>query len=585
MGGPTQCAEHSARNNRRDGYSVISGTRGRRLAAAITLGATLLVGVAGCATTEDDIHRWADTLQGPRKLVAILVHSKYPMALRVEAAMTLIRMKARKGKRVGIQGDDDNMGLVGALAQLAPAERREIVTRMVPQLIAVMEQPPPKGEEGRAAPPDPSFPFKDAAFALLTHNDGALVTDAETRQKLKVALVDWTMVDFPARVDESSQIYGIEQILKYLQADGVRRLPDLIQPDAPKIDLISKLVAELGDEATKTRASEKLVVVAKDINSEQWIERKKPDVARANKASKLEPNERQFRAQLEQYQEEELLRAFSSMKLVGEQPVVTYLLAFAADSSHPAKRRAAALAALEGNLDENNKPQIDEILKLARADDTPDEVRDQALRRVGEMPRALVINDLYELFGHSNWKVRWMAAELVLKMSRTNQVAEFMDHLRGVEGMSLTEAWRYGTLIGSMKGEPKPSELVAKYSTDDNPVQARVSALGYYFENGSKEDLPKIKQYEDDKTATPKCKPDSPGCEWKCTVGEGKDAKTYDITTVGEFVKYCVEPALEKRSEAEATGQKDSDGKDEKQDENQDEKKNEKQDENQDEKK
>ena len=47
--------------------------------------------------------------------------------------------------------------------------------------------------------------------------------------------------------------------------------------------------------------------------------------------------------QLDQYQEEELLRIFASMKRVGQKPVVDYLLEFAQDKNQAPKRRAAAL--------------------------------------------------------------------------------------------------------------------------------------------------------------------------------------------------------------------------------------------------
>src|SRR5690606_34902762 len=159
-----------------------------------------------------------------------------------------------------------------------------------------------------------------------------------------------------------------------------------------------------------------------------------------------------FAQQLQAYQEEELIRVFSSMKRVGGAPVVDFLLAFAVDSKRPEKQRAAALAALERNIDKKNAEHISRLLQLASADDTPDEVRDQALRRVGELPREMVIQKLYGLFGHDNWKVRWLAAELILQMSEAKHIDEFMDQLGKVKHMSLTEPLRYGKLLGQLKG-------------------------------------------------------------------------------------------------------------------------------------
>ena len=57
--------------------------------------AASLVGASACRTGVEDVHRWATTAQGPGKIVAVMTHDKYPDPLRVEAAMTLVRMKPR----------------------------------------------------------------------------------------------------------------------------------------------------------------------------------------------------------------------------------------------------------------------------------------------------------------------------------------------------------------------------------------------------------------------------------------------------------------------------------------------------------
>ena len=64
--------------------------------------AVSMAGSIACRTSVDDVHRWANTQQGPRKIVAVMTHDKYPDELRIEAAMTLVRMKPRSGRRVGI---------------------------------------------------------------------------------------------------------------------------------------------------------------------------------------------------------------------------------------------------------------------------------------------------------------------------------------------------------------------------------------------------------------------------------------------------------------------------------------------------
>lgn len=519
----------------------------RRPHSTFLLALTLGLSVAGCRTNSEDIERWANTAQGPRKLVAVLTHDKYPMDLRLEAALTLVKMKPRGGRRVGIQGTDEQPGLVGALQRMDPANRSAIVAQLVPSLIKEIVKVPPPAQAGQAPPPDPATPYKDAAFALLVTDGGSLVADPKLQQELRTALAVWASTNFSARLDDSSQLFGLEQVMRELKSEGVRKLPDLMVPGASKVDRMADLVADFGDAETKLRASQKLVAIAQQTNSEEWIKQKAPAVEQANKASKLNPKPEQFRAQLEQYQEEELLRVFASMKRVGGQPAVDYLLNFAQDTSQSVKKRASALAALQGNLDRNNPNHANVVLNLASANDTPDQVRDVALQRVGEFPRATVVDRLYSLFNNDNWKVRWVAGELILRMSDTSQLPEFFDKLGKARGMSITEPLRYGSIISGMKGPKAPKEAIAPYLGTPNPVEARLTALGYYYAAGTPDDLNQLSSFATDKTRTPECKKDSKECEWKCEVTVGDKQETKDIKTLGEFFEFCVKPQVIKR--------------------------------------
>src|SRR5688572_21727694 len=89
--------------------------RGARFATVLALcvaTAAAGLGSSGCRVNEDDVHRWENTLHGPDKLRAVLLHDKYDNALRVEAAMSLIRMKPRSGRRVGITLMADTLAAV-----------------------------------------------------------------------------------------------------------------------------------------------------------------------------------------------------------------------------------------------------------------------------------------------------------------------------------------------------------------------------------------------------------------------------------------------------------------------------------------
>lgn len=504
--------------------------------------ATTLALTAGCRTGVDDVHRWANTQQGPRKIVAVMSRDKYPHELRVEAAMTLIRMKPRSGRRVGIDE------LVSGLGNLPAPERAKIVGGMVPILVEEIRRPPPQAAEGQARPVDPTFPYKDAAFALLTSEGQALVESKRQQADLEAALADWVLADFGPRMDESSQAYGMGQLLARLGADGVRRLPQLIAPEAEKVGSIAGFVADFGDEATKMQTSTRLVKVAREVDSAAWLQRKAPVLQKANETSGHKVEGKRFQAQLVQYREEELMRVLSSLKKVGQPPAVDYLLALAQRTDVPEKRRAAALAALEGHVDKKNADHAKRLLDLAGGDATPDVVRDLAMRRVGELPRKQVIESLYALFQHDNWKVRWVAAELALKMSETSHLREFMTKLSSIRHMAITEPIRYGKLIGSMGGKRLTASSVEPYARTAERVPVRLTALGYYLEYGTPADLPLVKRYQDDSARVPGCASGSQQCEWRCEISREGKRVVQAIRDVGEFVRYCVEPAIAKRA-------------------------------------
>ena len=331
----------------------------------------------------------------------------------------------------------------------------------------------------------------------------------------------------------------------------MKGLPKLITPGQDKVSGIAGLIAEVGDGATKTAASVALVKVAEAVNSKAWLDRKTPELKAANKASGLDVKEAQFKKQLERYQEEELLRTFASMKQVGQKPSVDFLIEFASNKAQDPKRRAAALAAIQGHLDRKDEAQINQIFGLASADDTPPPVRDQAMRRLGELPRKQVVSRLYTLFKNDNWRIRLLAAELVLKMSETKHLDEFMKELGQVRQQAMTEPLHYGALIGRLNGKPSPESLVDKYSgPGTNPVPVRLAALGYYYEHGTNLQLAKVAAFTADRTGVPNCPANAKDCEWKCEYSEGESRATKDIATVGEFVTYCVKPAMEGRAPA-----------------------------------
>jgi hypothetical protein len=499
--------------------------------------------VAGCRVGSKDVKRWGMTEHGPDKLIAVVSHEKYDWNLRVEAGLELLTMKPRNGRRIGITR------LVEAMALLSPEERKALVGRMAPTLVAQMKVPPPAAA-GANAPADPSYPYKDAAMAMLTYDKAVLVADDAARKQLTDALIDWSQHDFERRIDNTTQMFGMEQMMRAIGPAAAKGLPALITPESTKFDRIATIVAELGDDATKQATAQKLVELAKYTASQTWVDKAKPGVEEANKVSKITASPAQLAAQLAQYQDEALTKVFAAIKKVGTRPAVDYCLGVGADKSQSEKRRQAALAALEGRLDRNNPGDVERILAIAAAEDTPDPVRDLAFQRVGEMPRDQVIGKLYTLFGAKKWKVRWVSASLVLTMSSTTQLAEFMSKLPPgpAAGFALTEPMTYGAKIEKMAVKDGKSPRDAVMAFLKNPsVAVRTTALGYFYANGKAADLPLVEPFRADKAPVPKV--DDPEAKWQCEVpkADGKETEPKDIKTVGEFVQFCVEPAMKGR--------------------------------------
>jgi hypothetical protein len=496
--------------------------------------------LVGCHVNESDVKRWATTEHGPDKLVAVLTHDKYDWQLRDEAALELMQMKPRSGRRVGINR------LVEALAQLTPDDRKRIVGDIRPTIVAQLKQAPPAAAPGAPAPADPSYAYKDATMAILTYDRAVLVSDDADRKEFTDGLIYWSQHDFDRRLDNTTQMFGMEQLMRTIGAPAVKGLPVLITPESTKYDRIASLVSEIGDQQTKEATAAKLVELAKYTNSQAWLDKQKAGVDEANKASKITATPDQLQRQLVQFQDESLNKVFAAIKKVGTRPAVDYCLAVASDKTQNEKRRQAALAALEGRLDRSVPGDIEKVLALAAADETPDSVRDLAFQRIGEMPRDQVVGKLYSLFGSRKWKVRWVAANTVLRMSSTDQLPEFMARLP-VAGLALSEPLTYGGNIDKMtvKG-PKPRDAVMPFLREGS-VTARLTALGYFYAAGKASDAGLLNQFDGDRTLIPRT--DDPEGKWQCEVAkaDGKESETKDVKDVGDFVRFCVLPAIKTR--------------------------------------
>lgn len=517
-------------------------------AAALT--ACSVVAVSGCAVSDGDIHHWELTENGPEKLYAVMTHDKYPWPLRYEAAMAMVRMKPRGGQHIGLETLLKALESKDALSQTA---RDKIVSDIGPKIMEQMQQKPVTLADGAII--DPSVPYKDAAYGLYT--EPSLVSDEKLKSDLATAVAAWVQTDFETRLDNRSQSYGVEQIMRALGPVAVKSLPSYIREESTKVDRIASLVAEIGDDETKKKASEALVLLAKRIDSKEWVDKARQLVNESNaKAKAASPGlpdvtPAQVDQQLKDYQKGELEKILGSMKKVGQRPIIEWLLAYASDQTKTTDLRKAAIAAMQGNVDKNNVSDVDRFYNILKDDKNPDEVRGLALERLGELSRENVVPKLYALFDGKKWQVRMDSGRKlieILKPMDEKAIADFMKHLPQTKDQKFgrNEGVVYGASMAAMEpvGGKKPRDILNGY-LQAKEIGPRLTAIGQYW-GAKKDDAKAIMSLQEDATPVPHCE-DADKCGWECQVPKpnSKDLETKKITTVGEFVKYCVIPSLE----------------------------------------
>jgi hypothetical protein len=539
----------------------------------------LIAAAVACRVNKDDLARWKKTVNGPDKLIAVLTHDKYEKDLRVEAAWSLLEMPRRGGQAIGLAR------LLEELERLPVSERRDILDGVWKRLKPKVEQPINVAGDGKFS--DPAVLYKDATFAFYT--DDKLDIDAKMRDEMTAALTEWAvgrkedaaekrLQSFEVRMENTMQAYGVEQVLRKLGLPAAKQLPSLLTaPSALKsqrLDSMARIVVDVKPSATEKGAQEiydkardelsaNFAVILKNTLGDGFINAVKGEI---DEALKKAPNGKQVLDNPENYKKymndvrnERLTGLFAIAKQVGRKPVVDVLMSVAVDEKADPKHRALALAALEGNIDTNNTDSLKSFLAIGRSG-APDEVKHGAMLRITAYPPDQATRAYYELFDNPNWKVRYDGAmriiDLMHKVGDKTKTTpkEFLAKLPRDEKtkMALGEPSAYGSALAQLQ-----PELKAKEAIDDalrgKPFGAMMTALGWYYAKGTKEDLTGVlEKHEKDKTPVPKCKEDEE-CGWEkpgCPVPKGSDVEYKPINTVGDYVQFCVKPEIEKRVHA-----------------------------------
>jgi hypothetical protein len=515
-----------------------------RASWAVRLAAPLLfLGLASaCAVTEEDIVRWETTQRGPGRIVAVLMADKYDDGLRIRAGVALVEMEPRTGDHA-INGLDE---LQHALEQLPEETRARIVDGMAPQLIAIM-----RGEGAGAAPADADtvppiqIRAKDASYLIIGWGS------PETRSALTDGIVGWFVEDFNGR--NLAGTYSAEQVVRALGAPAASRLVDAMTARIPQAALvqIANLIAQIGDDATKARAAERVVAVETEMEGAEfgaWLtERYRSQLTERGITRSDAEISVGVEANRELYITEGALPAMHH--LAGQAVVVNRLLAIAQVATPTAPttaaaletRRVTALQAMEGHV---RGDQVAALLAIALATTNSDRIRDYAFDRIADSHDRSVLPQLWPLATQDGtarrdaWRERWRVGSLLLTLGGPDVVVEWFTRLPAIRDVRYAreELHGYAERLAQMRPEPT-STVRAQLTSPDWWDQA--IALYYFERTGTEADLPAIQRLASSATATA-------GEHWE------------EHDTIGKIATDAIEAIRERASSASAAAAPDA---------------------------
>lgn len=431
----------------------------RRTALAILL---VLVPLAACKYTAEDIEEWKGTRRGPGKIKALLLAEKYPTELRVRAAMALIEMN-----REDVQPLRE---LAEAFRRIPAEQRGPILAGMVPAIEATLRAP--ATERG---PAPAQIRAKDAAFLLLDFATGM------ERTRLEDALLAWVCADFNTRflMGENSA----DKIILAIGPRAGRALVATLTPDQLAIEKITELIKEIGDPQAKAAASAQLVMVA--------------TAQQATPRGIREPT-------------------LNAMFTIGGQPVIEFAFNLASQTppQDPQASRqfvnvqVLAMRTIKGHIDAT---VLDRLFVLATNRNLPPLLRDEAFERISELRNPASLPRLWPMLADEDERVRWRAGELILDAGGPAVVREFLTKLpAGRTEYPERETGAYADKIAAMT--PPPLDQVRPMLVAESFI-ARYLAVRIVSQRGGREDVPILQQLVSDRTRIP-------GREPPVTVGD-----------------------------------------------------------------
>ena len=504
--GPVQFTHTFMHRTPADRGSLAGAKRGRAWAMLLTL-MTLGTVLAGCKVTNEDVQYWKGTVKGPRKIVAVLKATRYPIELRTQAALALVEMERRD-----VDGVAQLQQAIQAVRGRDEAEAQQLVDGMVPRLGELMSGADnAQAHEADEGPSELSTRAKDAAYMLIP-----FASDAH-RGEMIDAVVGWYVAGFSRRALAGN--YSAEQVVRSLGARAASILVDALNSHMPKEALvkIAEMIGQQGDDATKARAAERLVAIEQEIEGDEFFDWLKTQIRTQiqQRSGADEVNENRVLAVATLNREKFINEgALPAMKhLAAQETVRTRLLTIAqtapASGAAPAvalminQRRTNALKALEGNAVEAQLPQF---LAIALDDGNPSSVRDYAFDRIGDIRSAAAIPRLWPLVQNADndtnkKRLRWRGGELVLAIGGNGIVGQFLTKLPTDREVAYEpeELEGYATRMSQMT-QP-PTALMRRQLRSSNWF-ARIIALRFLQRRGTEADKRAMQRLVRDSAAT-----------------------------------------------------------------------------------
>lgn len=468
-----------------------------------------LIGVLpGCKVTHEDVEYWKRTVKGPGKLVAVLLSDRYEVDLRTHAAVCLVEMERR---------DVDGVAELGrAMVRLNEADPAApaVITAGVTDRLIVLMNTVPEPVEGA---PDPipgadvgaaplQIRAKDSAYMLLEYAQGP------ARDKLIEAVVRWYAEDFASRSLAGN--YSGEQVVRALGAPAAALLVDALSAEMPPQSLvkIAELIGEVGDDAAKARAAERMVEIETYMEGPEFITWMEGEIRKSYEEQEREFDPARVHGTALLTRENFINDgALPAMKFLASQPPLAERLLTIAEAAPPegtpdalieriATRRQRALQALEGSA---TVQQLSRLLDLALNTENPIAIRDYAFDRVGDIGSSEAIDRLWPIFQSADSetmakRLRWRAGGLILSIGGASLVPQFLQRMPARPGIQYEPEELLG-YANRMAEFPEPPTSLLRRQLNSPQWWKRILAARFLETKGDSSDAGRLERLTNDR--------------------------------------------------------------------------------------